>query len=39
LREEALQSQNAKIDTVSGATITSQAYAQSLQAAIDSNGR
>ena len=38
LREEALQSQNAKIDTVSGATITSQAYAQSLQAAIDSNG-
>ncbi len=38
LREEALQSQNAKIDTVSGATTTSQAYAQSLQAAIDSKG-
>ena len=35
LRQEALQVQSAKIDTVSGATITSEAYAQSLQAAID----
>ena len=38
LREEALQAQNATIDTVSGATITSEAYAQSLQAAIDGKG-
>jgi uncharacterized protein with FMN-binding domain len=38
LREEALQAQNARIDTVSGATTTSQAYAQSLQAAIDGKG-
>ena len=37
LREEALQAQNATIDTVSGATTTSEAYAQSLQAAIDGN--
>ena len=35
LRQEALQAQSAKIDTVSGATATSEAYAQSLQAAID----
>ena len=35
LRQEALQAQSAKIDTVSGATATSDAYAQSLQAAID----
>ncbi|KAA9158095.1 FMN-binding protein [Amycolatopsis acidicola] len=38
LKEEALQAQSAKIDTVSGATITSEAYAQSLQAAIDAKG-
>ncbi|MFL6145031.1 MAG: FMN-binding protein [Labedaea sp.] len=37
LREEALRAQSADIDTVSGATITSEAYAQSLQAAIDAN--
>lgn len=35
LRTEALQAQSANIDTVSGATITTEAYAQSLQAAID----
>lgn len=39
LREEALQAQSANIDTVSGATYTSDAYAQSLQAALDSAGR
>ena len=38
LRVEALQAQSARIDTVSGATTTSEAYAQSLQAAIDGNG-
>ena len=38
LREEALQAQSANIDTVSGATYTSEAYAQSLQAALDSAG-
>lgn len=37
LRSEALQAQSADIDTVSGATITSEAYARSLQAAIDAN--
>jgi uncharacterized protein with FMN-binding domain len=37
LRQEALDAQSAKIDTVSGATITSEAYARSLQAAIDAN--
>jgi uncharacterized protein with FMN-binding domain len=37
LKEEALRAQSADIDTVSGATITSEAYAQSLQAAIDAN--
>lgn len=35
LKQEALQAQNANIDTVSGATATSDAYAQSLQAALD----
>ena len=35
LREEVLQAQSANIDTVSGATVTSDAYAQSLQAALD----
>ena len=38
LREEALQAQSANIDTVSGATYTSDAYAQSLQAALDKAG-
>jgi uncharacterized protein with FMN-binding domain len=35
LRESALQSQSAAIDYVSGATFTSQAYASSLQSALD----
>jgi len=35
LQSEALAAQSAKIDTVSGATYTSDAYAQSLQSAID----
>jgi uncharacterized protein with FMN-binding domain len=35
LQGEALSAQSAKIDTVSGATYTSDAYAQSLQSAID----
>ena len=35
LRQEALQAQSAQIDLVSGATYTSQAYAQSLQGALD----
>jgi uncharacterized protein with FMN-binding domain len=38
LRQEALTAQSAHVDTVSGATATSEAYAQSLQAAIDSHG-
>jgi uncharacterized protein with FMN-binding domain len=38
LREEALQAKSAAIDTVSGATYTSDAYAQSLQAALDKAG-
>jgi uncharacterized protein with FMN-binding domain len=38
LRQEALQAQSAQIDTVSGATATSDAYAQSLQAALDTRG-
>lgn len=38
LRQEALQAQSANIDTVSGATYTSEAYAQSLQAALDQAG-
>jgi uncharacterized protein with FMN-binding domain len=39
LRQEALKAQSAKIDTVSGATYTSQGYRQSLQAALDRAGR
>ena len=39
LREEALQAQSATIDAVSGATVTSEAYAKSLQAAIDAKGK
>ena len=35
LRESALKAQSADIDTVSGATATSDGYKQSLQAAID----
>ena len=35
LHDEVLSAQNAQIDTVSGATYTSEAYAQSLQAALD----
>ncbi|BBC38399.1 hypothetical protein SGFS_096930 [Streptomyces graminofaciens] len=37
LIEETLQAQSAEIDTVSGATITSDGYRESLQAAIDAN--
>ena len=35
LRQEALQAQSAQIDIVSGATFTSENYAQSLQSALD----
>lgn len=35
LHDEALQAQSAQIDGISGATFTSEAYAQSLQAALD----
>jgi uncharacterized protein with FMN-binding domain len=35
LHSEALQAQSAKIDTVSGATYTSEAYRESLQSALD----
>jgi uncharacterized protein with FMN-binding domain len=35
LRSEVLEAQNANIDTVSGATLTSEAYRGSLQAALD----
>jgi uncharacterized protein with FMN-binding domain len=35
LRQEALQAQSAQIDILSGATYTSDAYAQSLQSALD----
>ena len=38
LHDEALRAQSAKIDLVSGATYTSDAYTQSLQAAIDQAG-
>jgi uncharacterized protein with FMN-binding domain len=38
LRSEVLAAQGANIDNVSGATYTSTAYAQSLQAALDSAG-
>jgi uncharacterized protein with FMN-binding domain len=38
LRTEALAAQSASIDTVSGATYTSQGYQQSLQSALDSVG-
>ena len=35
LQQEALQAQSAQIDIVSGATYTSESYAQSLQSALD----
>ncbi|MFF6877194.1 MULTISPECIES: FMN-binding protein [unclassified Streptomyces] len=38
LIEETLQAQSADIDTVSGATVTSDGYRESLQAAIDAKG-
>ena len=38
LLEETLTAQNAQIDTVSGATYTSQGYIQSLQSALDQAG-
>ncbi|MEU6177182.1 FMN-binding protein [Streptomyces coeruleorubidus] len=38
LIEQTLQAQSADIDTVSGATITSDGYKESLQAAIDARG-
>ena len=38
LRQEALQTQSAQIDTVSGATYTSDSFAQSLQAALTQAG-
>ncbi|MCU1466226.1 MAG: FMN-binding domain protein [Actinomycetia bacterium] len=39
LRQEALQSQSAQIDIVSGASFTSQSYAESLQGALDQANR
>ncbi|MGC9381842.1 FMN-binding protein [Streptomyces sp. MH13] len=38
LIEETLDSQSADVDTVSGATVTSDGYRESLQAAIDAQG-
>jgi uncharacterized protein with FMN-binding domain len=38
LASEALKAQSANIDIVSGATYTSEAYAQSLQSALDQAG-
>ncbi|MGH6657002.1 MAG: FMN-binding protein [Actinocrinis sp.] len=38
LNQEAISAQSAKIDVVSGATYTSEGYAQSLQSAIDKAG-
>ncbi|MFD5228873.1 FMN-binding protein [Streptomyces qaidamensis] len=38
LIEETLQAQSADIDTVSGATVTSDGYRESLQAALDAKG-
>jgi len=35
LRQETLSAQNANVDTVSGATVTSDGYLQSLQSALD----
>ncbi|MFE6288168.1 FMN-binding protein [Streptomyces sp. NPDC057877] len=38
LIEETLEAQSADVDTVSGATVTSDGYRESLQAALDANG-
>ncbi|MFI8214371.1 FMN-binding protein [Streptomyces sp. NPDC085932] len=38
LIEETLRAQSAEIDTVSGATVTSDGYKESLQAALDAKG-
>ena len=38
LAQEVVDAQSARIDTVSGATYTSQAYAESVQSAIDQRG-
>jgi uncharacterized protein with FMN-binding domain len=38
LKQETLKKQSAKVDAVSGATLTSAAYKQSLQAALDAAG-
>lgn len=35
LKTEAMQVQNANVDIISGATLTSEAFAQSLQSALD----
>ncbi|HVO43459.1 MAG TPA: FMN-binding protein [Aggregatilineales bacterium] len=35
LKSEAIQAQNAQVDIISGATLTSEAFAQSLQTALD----
>jgi uncharacterized protein with FMN-binding domain len=35
LRREAIQAQNAQVDIISGATLTSEAFIQSLQSALD----
>ena len=35
LKQETISAQSANIDTVSGATVTSDGYLQSLQAALD----
>ena len=35
LHDEVIQAQSANIDTLSGATFTSEAYAQSVQSALD----
>ncbi len=38
LRSEVLQAQSAQVDTISGATYTSEGYVQSLQSALDQAG-
>ena len=38
LRQEALQARSANIDVITGATYTSDSYAQSLQGALDQAG-
>jgi len=38
LRDEALQAQNAQIDTITGASYTSEGYRESLQSALDQAG-